>query len=295
MKRNAFRMAFSIILGIGMAIGSMSCSSNEQKGSKLVEAGTNVLHDQGSTSGNNGDVTTSNSIIADHLAAGAFNKIPAEFITAAKNNFRIFYGHTSHGNQIMVGLRNLAATGGAVYQMDSTGFIKEHEGDLGTEGDVSWADTTREALQKADNDRNVVMWSWCGGVSGSTEENINKYLNAMSNLEQDFPSVRFIYMTGHLDGSGDSGDLRVRNRQIRNFCKNNKKVLFDFEDIESYDLNGQYYPDESDGCNWCEAWCKANTCPTCTEDCDHSHCLNCNQKGKAFWWMMARLAGWTGN
>ena len=27
----------------------------------------------------------------------------------------------------------------------------------------------------------------------------------------------------------------------------------------------------------------------------HSHCLNCYQKGKAFWWMMARIAGWDGN
>jgi hypothetical protein len=28
-------------------------------------------------------------------------------------------------------------------------------------------------------------------------------------------------------------------------------------------------------------------------ECAHSHCFNCYLKGKAFWWLLARMAGWS--
>ena len=40
-------------------------------------------------------------------------------------------------------------------------------------------------------------------------------------------------------------------------------------------------------------WCATHTCPSCS-GCAHSHCFNCYQKGKAFWWMMSRMSGWSG-
>jgi hypothetical protein len=170
----------------------------------------------------------------------------------------------------------------------------EPGGDLGAEGDLAWEETTRAFLDDQSNsDINVVMWSWCGGVSDNTEDGINIYLDAMNQLEHDYPNRIFIYMTGHLDGTGEDGTLRIRNRQIRRYCEDNNKILFDFEDIESWDPDGNYYPDESDGCEWCDAWCASHDCPNCGE-CAHSHCFNCYQKGKAFWTMMALLTGWDG-
>ncbi len=72
-------------------------------------------------------------------------------------------------------------------------------------------------------------------------------------------------MTGHLNGTGEAGNLFQRNNQIRDFCAANNKVLFDFADIESYDPDGDYFRDlfandscDYDGGNWADEWCAEN-------------------------------------
>jgi hypothetical protein len=202
--------------------------------------------------------------------------------------------HTSHGSQIVTGMSMLYAESALYAYNNGTSSLdlEESGDDLGHTGDTTWVPITRNALN-GDPDLNMVIWSWCGGCSDNTEEGINIYLNTMNDLEQDYPNVKFIYMTGHLDGTGLTGTLYASNNQIRNYCNANNKILFDFADVESYDPDGNYYPDESDACQWCSNWCSAHDCPNCG-DCAHSHCFNCYQKGKAFWWMMARIAGWDG-
>ena len=239
-------------------------------------------------------------IIIDHTCTD-LSEIPDEWVEEARNDFEIFYGHTSHGSQIVTGVTMWANSNSTLYA--SPGF-HEISDDLGHNGDISWVPPTENFLDNPSHSQyNVVMWSWCGGVSDNTETGINTYLNAMSQLETDYPAVTFIYMTGHLDGSGETGNLNIRNNQIRNYCNANNKVLFDFADIESYDPDGdtnfmELYANDNcnyDGGNWADEWCTANPdeCLSCSY-CAHSRCLNCQQKGQAFWHMMARLAGWDG-
>jgi hypothetical protein len=248
-------------------------------------------------------------VIIDHRNTD-LSKIPASYIENAKQMFRITYGHTSHGSQITTGMQGLKGTSGSTYYFssDGSGGLYYNEGlmsgDLGTNGDLTWEKETRDMLANHE-DINLVMWSWCGGVSGNSAEDTSTYLNAMNQLEEDFPNVTFVYMTGHLDGTGVDGNLNQRNEQIRNYVRTHNKVLFDFADIESYDPNGTYFLDNdaTDGndydgnSNWAANWCSANPgSDLCAvNSCAHSTSLNCNLKGRAFWWMMARLAGWEGN
>jgi len=228
--------------------------------------------------------------VADHTVVPQFELIPPDALVTVVNNLYVYFGHTSHGSQLVTGMGMLDPL------VDHSQMnLTEEYGDLGTEGDLAWEGLTRTHLG-AHPETNVVIWSWCGGQSSNTVDGVQIYLNTMNQLEEEFPDVAFIYMTGHLDGTGDDGLLRENNRQIRNWCLQNGKLLFDFEDIESWDPAGEYYPDGTDACEWCSEWMIANpeACPDCADSCAHSHCFNCYQKGKAFWWLLARIAGWNG-
>ncbi|MBW1963663.1 MAG: hypothetical protein JRI40_00365 [Deltaproteobacteria bacterium] len=250
-------------------------------------------------------ISFSQPIIIDHTCTD-LTKIPAYWINQAKVMFKISYGHTSHGSQIVTGMNLLKVNTGALYWFDrdgTNGGLSFHDrnpsGDLGNPDRTTWATRTQTLLDTSGCDRNMIMWSWCGQVDG-TKEQIDTYLTLMNDLETDYPDVTFVYMTGHLSGTGEGGNVNIRNNQIRDYCTANNKILFDFADIESYDPDGNYFLNQGaddecdyDGGNWADEWCSAHSgeCASCSS-CAHSRCLNCQLKGKAFWWMMARIAGW---
>lgn len=266
------------------------------------------------------DGDSGDAIIIDHTCTD-LSLVPVDVIRAATQTLRVGYSHTSHGSQLVTGIEALRDSDPSRYGFSSSSWGLEPgtflndlcfgEGDLGQGGDLSWRDMTVEVLQNARCDRNVVMWSWCGGVSENSAADIDAYLNAMAALEASYPDIRFVYMTGHLDGTGSGGNLHRRNEQIRAFCREHGKVLFDFADIERFDPSGNDYLSRgaTDGCdydnwsrNWADEWCAthpgsdlvAQAACMCDECCAHSRPLNCILKGRAFWWMMARLAGWQG-
>ena len=259
-------------------------------------------------------------IIIDHTCTD-ISQIPEYWLEQAKR-LMIHYAHTSHGSQINTGILNLESqnpnysvairtgTTAGLPPEENPPALRMYDGNPPetyiTPEDYwdgeSGKNRTRTVADTGDYD--FSMWSWCGQVSSATESYIQDYLDTLDQFETEYPDMKFIYMTGHLDGTGSDGNLHVRNEQIRNYCIANNKVLFDFADIERFDPDGTDYLDlgADDACNynggnWADEWCAAHSgsdlCASCS--CAHSRPLNCNLKGRAFWWMMARLAGWSGS
>lgn len=247
------------------------------------------------------------------------SEIPEHWIDSAKAKLHIGYGHTSHGSQIITGMNALESYytsglydwsheggSGELHLFEGSGYNTGYlELDVGY-GD--WDTETRTYLNDVP-DCNVIMWSWCGQVNSTNLT--DHYFSPMSQLEEDYPNVTFIYMTGHLEGLGPEGSVFSANQQIRDYCTENNKILFDFSDIEKYspdnDTNYQQYfaddaceyiPHPGDTLNWADIWMANNPSGTLSEitdvcgSCSHSRKINCVKKGIAIWYLWAKLAGW---
>ncbi len=272
-------------------------------------------------------------LVIDHRHT-SIGSIPETAILTAKSNLHIAYGHTSHGSQLISGMGDNGtqldafmtangATPGLYVWNDGPMANALDLDDTAMGGDVGyypqWVNNTRSYLGTPDEltgrgsshgDVNVIIWSWCGQAASLDEaEMISNYLSPMSQLELDYPGITFVYMTGHLDGSGATGNLHIRNEQIRAYCLANNKVLYDFADIESYGPEGLVnymlllandncdYDSDGNGTrdrNWALDWQNSHTLGAdwWQSGAAHSQHLNGNRKGYAAWWLWASLAGW---
>ena len=254
-------------------------------------------------------------LIIDHRAVQRFSQIPEYWLERAKQ-LSVHYGHTSHGSQIVAGLNYLEAYIDPIrYKYKATITFSNPPrlpaqenpsallmAELGAHPEDYWqgAAAQNETIQVLNGGSfDFSGWSWCG-EHGNTAV-VQDYIQSMVRIESQCPGVMFFYMTGA------SSPYRVANNNlIKQHCINNNKILFDFSDIEQYSPDGVYQPGYDGRGGWCETWVRQNpgvyqNIPPTTEvggggdgwlECSHAHGLFAIMKAQAFWYMMARLAGW---
>ena len=195
--------------------------------------------------------------------------------------------------------------------------------------ETAFIQTTRNFLDDPHNSEiNVVMWSWCNIAGHDVEGN---YLTGMDSLINEYGpggsrigtgpgqrvnAVQFIFMTGHANQNANSGSGNPESQAelILEYFRNNNQFCLDYYGIDSHCMAGKYWPDAGDngnsdsyGGNYYEDW-QGNTTlgvnyyenknapgGSVTYGAHNTQHITANRKAYAFWWILARMAGWEGN
>ncbi len=246
-------------------------------------------------------------IVIDHTCVN-LSEIPPLWINAVQNTIQSHYAHTSHGGQLIYGLEfleedndvfsyeielsNLPESSSTYCIYDGQRFETYVSPELYWETEEG-LDMTRAVLDN-NPELDTSMWSWCTQCNWYGEEEVQAYLDAMTLLEQEYPEVVFVYFTGNAQARGAEGYNRfMRNNQIREYCFENNKVLFDFADIECW-----WY--DSVVSEWQRSYYIYDVTEVPVEhqqyhsdEFGHTSVENCLNKGIAWWWMMTVIAGRT--
>lgn len=237
--------------------------------------------------------------VIDHATIDNTDKlIPIVWLNKARN-LDICFGHHSVGSNLLDGLDALSNSLPERYKLaivdnvpaswfDSNGGVAgyeigENENPQSKLRDFSRLITARGVGQHA----GVAGVKFCFvdiGGGADVSKLWNSCRSTMEGLENAYPKVRFIWFTCPITSS-DNAKRNAYNSLVRSYCRSKGKILFDIADIESYDAKG----------NLCKNASGPSLCKNYSEDGEHPDSEDGKKRlARAWWWMMARLAGWGG-
>ena len=245
----------------------------------------------------------------DHTCAD-LAQIPAQWIDSVKANIKVHYAHTSHGEQLTIGaerIENANVTYNVTIEYSSLpsasgslGIFDGQENEAYITPDLYWQTAEGMNFTRAVLDNNpsikVSMWCWCTQLDYYTEDEVQVYLDSMTVLETEYPNVTFVYMTGNAQATDAEGYNRhLRNEQIRQYCEDHNKILFDFADLDCWWFNSSDNEWEYATCNYNGVAVPVEHPHFHGDEAGHTTYESCEQKGRALWWLMAMIAGWAGS
>ncbi len=239
-------------------------------------------------------------ILVDHACVDAQDTvIPAEDLGRARG-LKVLFGHQSVGNNLIAGLAVLGRNhperyGWRIQAQPNLAWFQGGGGlghfPVGRNGDgpgkvrdfVRWMDTLGYGAAV-----DVAMMKLCfvdlQGPAGSDAPGLfQAYREGMESLEQAHPTVRLVWWTQPLVKQGN----RVRNefnQMVREHCRSQGKCFFDFADLESHDPAGVESTDGAGPCLFSGY----------TRDGGHLTEEGSVRMARAWWWLLARIAGWQG-
>ncbi len=251
-------------------------------------------------------------IIADHTVISKFSTIPSTALTAAAAKKTLFM-HQSTGNNIdFLGLQCLAGlqNDDSVFPQECINYAQNAylPYDNRNWNWKLWNEPTADAIAKVDqwvsvvnaqqSNYQVLGMKFCY-VDGWNQD-FAYYRDHMLDLERRFPNKIFIWTTSVLwnepgtacqdNGFNSCQNIAEFNQQVRAYAAANQKPLFDMAAIESHDLSG----------NLCLIGGYEGLCDIYYDGYGgggggHPDVDGSIRLAKGFWWLMARISGWTGN
>jgi hypothetical protein len=185
---------------------------------------------------------------------------------------------------------------------------------------AAWRDQVRDYLDDPANaEINVMMWSWCN----IADHDVGSYLASMQTLIDEYgpggsagraTPVTFIFMTGHANADANTGVGKPREQAalITDYCETHGYYCIDYYSIDTHAMDDTYYEDAGDNGdsdaydgNFYEDWQAAHTLGSdwyrnrtepsgsVAYGVHNTQHITANRKAYAFWWVLARIAGYS--
>ncbi|MBI5367228.1 MAG: hypothetical protein HZA54_09335 [Planctomycetes bacterium] len=240
------------------------------------------------------------STIVDHACVDAADTaIPRAALDKARK-LNLLFGHQSVGGNILEGLSDLAGADPGRYGVEPV-----------IDPEPSWYDANRgwgefpigeneNPKSKIDQFRaklvaegfgkrlDVAMMKLCwvdfGEDAPGGKRTFEAYRSAMAAVAAACPKLTLVWWTAPLTTGADNAGRHEFNRLVREQCRAQKAWCFDLADIECHVPDGTAHA----------AGGAPALCPEYAEDEGHLNETGRRRAARAWWWLLARIAGWNG-